>query len=590
MNPPPNQTTGKTGIADALTIGYERVVAWSDLLDRVNVFPVYDSDTGQNLKISLAPFKQVEPHQGSFKELVDKLKLTATGNSGNIAAAFFSGFLSSPLPGSLPEAAQKGCRLAKKAVADPRAGTMLDLFESLARFFSDKESIGLDYNVDLLTEALRKSVEKTVALLPALKEAGVVDSGALGMFLFLEGFFKAVDGRANHCIPVMDSFKNVLQVSPEFKGPDTSAFCVDVLVRFDGIKGNHSQAVKELGESVVIGETNQGLKIHLHTRDAQDVQQRISDMGTILEWRDEPMETRSKTSLIPTNRNSVHIMTDAAGSITADRAAELKITLLDSFVVMDNKAGPETLVDAAQVYSTMTAGKRVSTAQASLFQRTESFRQALEQYGKVLYLCVGSVYTGNYAVADQWIVENGVQDRMRVVDTGAASGRLGLIAETVALESGSLTDMEELTAYSSRVVTECDEHLFLNQLKYLAMGGRISKTSSMMGDLLSIRPIISPRADGAKKIGTVRTIRGQIRFAAKQLKGRFGKTSSPRILLEYSDNRDWVESDVMPGILETCPRAHISLVPLSLTSGVHMGPGTWGMAFINKDLIKRNLR
>ena len=75
----------------ALVAGCERVAAWADLLDEINVFPVADGDTGRNLKISLGPLGRAN---GVPSVLSHALIRSATGNSGNIAAAFFSRFLS----------------------------------------------------------------------------------------------------------------------------------------------------------------------------------------------------------------------------------------------------------------------------------------------------------------------------------------------------------------------------------------------------------------------------------------------------------------------------------------------------------------
>lgn len=590
-------------ITRALAIGYERVVAWADLLDQVNVFPVHDSDTGRNLKISLAPFKQIKRDDGAgndacktssavafdqhpFNKLIDKLSLSAIGNSGNIAAAFFSGFLSHPLPASLPNAARQGLNRVMNAIADPRPGTMLDLFESQARFFDDRANDGqlqeAAFDTNELTEVLRQSVAQSITRLPALQKAGVVDAGALGMFLFLEGFFKALEGRQDQCIPVMESFKGQLHVSAGYTDPSAPAFCVEIQVRVDQSSASPDTLIKTLGDSVVTAQTDRSLKIHVHTRDRDTLKQQVSEIGSIVAWDDEPITTRPGKS--QANPTTVGIITDAAGAITLDRAAELGMTLLDSFIVTDDGGCPETLADPAQIYADMTRGKRIMTAQASVFQRHETFRKVLGQYDRVLYLCVGSVYTGNYDVAVQWVADNGLSERMRVVDTGAASGRLGLIAETVALAAETLKDPAELTAHALKIIGACDELLFLNQLKYLAMGGRMSKTGSVVGDFLSIRPIISPRANGVQKVATVRHSESQIRYAVNRLEREFGKTASPRILVEYSDNRAWVEASVMPKIRQACPSARVSLVPLSLTSGVHMGPGTWGMAFLPDEL------
>ena len=82
-------------IKDAFVLGVERVAAWSDVLDDINVFPVADGDTGRNLIISLTPLRYLEKDQGN---IIHKLLLSARGNSGNIAARFFSGFLTADRP------------------------------------------------------------------------------------------------------------------------------------------------------------------------------------------------------------------------------------------------------------------------------------------------------------------------------------------------------------------------------------------------------------------------------------------------------------------------------------------------------------
>ena len=113
----------------ALCAGYERLSAWTDLLDQINVFPIADDDTGRNLRITLAPLRLFD---GDRARTVDRLLAAATGNSGNIAAGFFSGFLSSEPERSVSEAARSGRDRAWEAVARPRAGTMLTAFDALA--------------------------------------------------------------------------------------------------------------------------------------------------------------------------------------------------------------------------------------------------------------------------------------------------------------------------------------------------------------------------------------------------------------------------------------------------------------------------
>ncbi len=202
----------------------------------------------------------------------------------------------------------------------------------------------------------------------------------------------------------------------------------------------------------------------------------------------------------------------------------------------------------------------------------------------MLYLCVGSYYTGNYDIAMKWKSENDPDDRFTVIDTGAASGRLGTIVMTTSRYAADRDDANSVVDFAKAAVDVCEEYVFLDKLQYLAAGGRLSKSSAFFGDLLHMKPVISPLAEGAKKVGVLRNQKDQVRFALEKLETAVSKDSKFFILLQYTDNKPWVSDVVLKKIEGLYPAAEIILQPLSLTSGVHMGPGTWAIAFI-PDLI-----
>jgi hypothetical protein len=86
-------------------------------------------------------------------------------------------------------------------------------------------------------------------------------------------------------------------------------------------------------------------------------------------------------------------------------------------------------------------------------------------------------------------------------------------------------------------------------------------------------------AEGARKVGVVRNREEQLRFALEALERSLQPEVNARIMLEYSDNKSWVE-EVRNDVVKRYPNAQIVLHPLSLTSGAHMGPGTWALAFL----------
>ena len=138
-------------------------------------------------------------------------------------------------------------------------------------------------------------------------------------------------------------------------------------------------------------------------------------------------------------------------------------------------------------------------------------------------------------------------------------------------------DPETVTALASSLITTCRELLFVGELTYLARSGRISRTKGFFAGLVGARPVIEPRPDGVRKVAVLRRDDQAIAL----LDAEMAADSSPpdQILLQYTDNRERVEELVLPWLHAIAPEAEILTVPLSLTSGVHLGPGTRGVAW-----------
>jgi len=561
----------------AFIAGAERVAAWSDLLDDINVFPVADGDTGRNLMISLSPLMQLgeEP-----QNTIAKLFLSARGNSGNIAAQFFSGFLMADSFAALPEAAKKGRVQAWDAVHDPVAGTMLTVFDALVEYMAESPPTAEDEYVAKLVDYLADATRSTPEFLPRLRQAGVVDAGALGMFIYLEGFFNCLIGRNQDFQPIWERFNGALRISATFQQTPEASYCIDTVIRSEHDVEEKIKRLSDLGESVVVMAHDDYYKVHLHTDDIHATRKHFESIGEVVQWADDDLELQINGFKQQHTDRAVHIMTDAAGSVTREDAHRLGITLLDSYILTRDKALPETLFSAQELYESMAAGVKITTSQASDFERHQHYQRVLEQYPLVLYLCVGSVFTGNYAVAKAWKEDNDPQGRFVVIDTTAASGRLGTIVMATARYAERTDDPQKVINFAERAIPKCEEYIFLDRLKYLAAGGRLSKKSAFFADVLHLKPVVSPTAAGAVKVGAVRNKQGQLRFALDRLSKRIPENTAPFIMLEYSDNQSWIEETVSREIKQRFPAADILLQPISLTSGVHMGPGTWAVAFL----------
>lgn len=562
---------------DSFIIGAERVAAWADLLDAINVFPVADGDTGRNLSISLYPLRTAELDK---KKMVEQLLFSARGNSGNIASRFFASFYMSDSIADLAGKAEEGRKWAWKAVSDPCAGTMLSLFDALAEALPAAKSVADKEAVGKILNYLEKAVHETKETLPKLKEAQVVDAGALGMYIFFEGFFCALAGIADHQRPVTEIFKDSLRISASFREEMENGYCVDFVVEAKNYSPEQlAEITKGQDNAVIIPEGNI-YKIHLHTENAEKIKGQVKQLGSMLHWEEDNLSYQIKEFMNAQAGQSMNVMTDAAGSVTRADAKKYGITLLNSYLTVGDKCMPETYYQPEELYCPMRQGVKVSTSQASVYERHQFYQAALSRFEKVLYLCVGSVFTGNYNVALDWKKAHDKENRFFVIDTGAASGRLGVIALAAARYLAQTNDMEKTCAFAQKAMGECEEYVFLDKLQYLAAGGRLSKTSAFFGDMLKMKPVISPQPEGAKKMGVVRNQADQLKMAQEKLAASLQKDSRAFIMLEYSDNFGWVNKTVKKLIGQLYPHAEIILQPLSLTSGAHMGPGTWAVAFL----------
>ncbi len=296
---------------NAFTAGVERLKAWSDVLDDINVFPVADGDTGRNLIISLTPLRYPDKDR---ETTITRLLLSARGNSGNIAARFFGGFLMADSFLLLPKAAKEGRDLAWQAVHNPVPGTLLTVFDALADFLKDHPFEGTPEYVSRIVDRLEMAVLSTPELLPKLKKAGVVDSGALGMYIFLEGFFNRLIGRTDRFRPIAEIFKNQMAVSASFQEELQDGFCVDTVLHVDGDINEKIDRLSIYGESVVAISHQDYLKVHLHTNSTREARRRMASLGDVLQWTDDNLSIQI-ADFKRTSRTGAHSYHDGCGRI-----------------------------------------------------------------------------------------------------------------------------------------------------------------------------------------------------------------------------------------------------------------------------------
>jgi fatty acid kinase len=181
-------------------------------IDRINVFPVADRDTGTNMLLTMraaaAGCGRDDALAAAAETLARGALLGARGNSGVILSQVLRGVAEAvaaaegPCAGAvLAEALDRGARLAEKAVTRPQEGTVLTVLAAAADGAAAARSDRLDAVAVAAVAAARTALRATPDQLPALGRAGVVDAGGLGLVVVLDALAALVTGRAPADVP-----------------------------------------------------------------------------------------------------------------------------------------------------------------------------------------------------------------------------------------------------------------------------------------------------------------------------------------------------------------------------------------------------
>ncbi len=325
-------------------------------INTLNVFPVPDGDTGTNMLLTLKSVQQeIESIRDfSVKTVADRVSygalMGARGNSGVILSQILKGFLDVIIRennfdvNTLKAAAKSSMELAYSSVQNPTEGTMLTTIKDIHQTLSGLN--GEEYShidlLDLLINETEKSVLRTTFLLPVLKQAGVVDAGAQGLFEILKGIKKALINLSrgnksanklkNNKVKKMKndkefigSDKNVEENAQEegleanmesgIPGEDGSegssalkrlnliskiknVYCTEMMIKGAAINIIRlREDIGNLGDSAMIVGNESNVKIHVHTNFPQKVLKRALKEGTLHDIQINNMVDQSKQAI-----------------------------------------------------------------------------------------------------------------------------------------------------------------------------------------------------------------------------------------------------------------------------------------------------
>ena len=284
-------------------------------VNRLNVFPVPDGDTGTNMALTLGNgirYAKSDEHAGAYlRSLSDGMLLGARGNSGVILSQFYRGLadelVRTPIigPGELRAGLIRGYRTAYEAVVHPVEGTILSVaregIEHIRTQITRNSSI--ESILSMYIAEMRKTLSYTPEMLSVLKEAGVVDSGAYGFILITEGMLKCLYGEVIDPVevsapktqqPLVDL--SLFNETSEFSDGYCTEFILQRLTnpryRQEFDKQSFISELRFFGNSIAVVVNGMRVKVHIHTLYPAKVIAFAQQYGEFLTFKMENMQVQ----------------------------------------------------------------------------------------------------------------------------------------------------------------------------------------------------------------------------------------------------------------------------------------------------------
>ncbi len=324
---------GPGGLREALRAGTEHLRRNQRLLDNLNVFPVPDGDTGANLVATLQAAVLALEGDPALRmvdvadRVRDELLRASRGNSGFIVAWFFNGFLGAAgrherLTGDvLIEGFAHGSYQARASLFLPVEGTMITVIAAMAGALADCAGMAPVACLRRALEAGRASVFETPRMLPLLAKAGVVDAGALGFVLLVDGMLR---GLTREDLPLEHEETYRFRPDPRALLGWTPApeyrFCTEVLIEAPARHDDPTLRpfLEARGNSIALVADPRFLKVHIHTNDPQAVLERMAAHGPVASSKIEDMQAQVDATVVRLARGACDTAAaDAACAVLA---------------------------------------------------------------------------------------------------------------------------------------------------------------------------------------------------------------------------------------------------------------------------------
>lgn len=581
--------------------GAQKIFENQVLINKINVFPVADADTGTNLASTMRSIVGSPIPTSDLRvtaaALADAALTGARGNSGIIFAQFIYGFSTeiqkheTVSVETFAEILRKAVNYAYEAIANPVEGTMITVIREWAEFiYILKDSIQ-DF-IELLAKAYQKALESlqaTTGTLAVLAKSNVVDAGAKGFVVFLQGMVEFV--KAGELRKLLSGRETVVIADSEVVSHDviTFRYCTEAMLLLDEKKKVDLQQIRKsiahMGDSMVVAGSAKKMRVHIHSDHPAKVMKVLSKYGNISFQKVDDMVLQQE--ITSNAKFPVAIVTDSTCDLPQELIEKYQIHVVPLSVHFGETYFLDRLtIQPAQFYSMIDKSSVYpSTAQPAYKDFFNRYSYLASHYESIIGIHISAGLSGtwsNSSKASHAVAEHSGK-RINVLNSKRLSSGLGLLVYRAVkeLENGASHDyvvgnMEKWSQNTKMLVSA-------KTIKYMVKSGRVSHTKGLIGSLLNLKPVVTVNNEGkTEAFGKPFTEKGSMELIINKIKSMAAEKKIWGYSISHARNlsvANWY-ADQMREISGLDP---VFINDASPVLGVNVGPGVVALSVMFED-------
>jgi len=519
----------------------------------------------------------------------------ARGNSGMMLSQFLLGFQEGlgthlrAMAADLARAIRTGFDRLQASLDEPVEGTIL----TVAREAADEAGLAKDepdlrvFMVRLVNRA-EAALQRTPDLLEVLKTAGVVDAGAKGFVRFLEGVKRLIeDGHV--AAGAVDRLTPNAAAQAEVAADRDYRFCTELMVRGASLPlaADVRKALRAFGASIVVLQTGDLVKAHVHTDSPEAVFQLGAGWGTVEYTKADDMRAQHQ-ALQAAPRRPIAFVSDTACDLPDDLVVQYDIGLVPTQLIVDERSYRDRLeLTATEFFARLRAGLDASTSQPTAQAFADGYADAARAADHVIAVVVSRALSGTCANAEAAARRfNG--GRVTVVNSRSASlGEGMLVLRGVELAAAGWAP-ETIARELERVRSQSGGFFTVDNFDRLVRSGRVGRGRAWLGTKLNLKPVMVVTREGTiEAVARARGAAGARRRILDMLDRaleikRQGRPRELRLGVVHGDIPEFAEALRAELVARYQPKQCL-VAPITPVIAAHAGVGAWGVFYQVED-------